>query len=308
MTAPARGGLAAAAVLLGLLLSACQTLPPPRQAAIEPATEIQVPFVPQEAYQCGPAALAMLLQWNHLPGDRDELVKEVWLPKRQGSLGIELMAAGRARGLLAYPVETPQALFAELQAGHPVLILQNLFLPQWPVWHYAVVIGYREDGDELILHSGTDRATTSHWNRFIRTWARAHYWGFVLLPAGQLPASVEPEPLLRALAPMKKNALPHWRDAVKRFPDNGRLRFGYANALWHAGDKQAALRNYESAARLTPGLADVWNNLAYARRDQGDQHGAVSAVCRARTLAPRDANIADSVSQITGGAGCPTSP
>lgn len=306
MRSLARGGLAAAAVALSLLLGACQSFPPPDRANARPATRIDVPFVPQKAYQCGPAALAMMLRWNHLPGDPDELVKEVWLPKRKGSLGIELMAAGRARGLLAYPINNPWDLFRELQAGHPVLIMQNLFLSIWPDWHYAVVIGYEDGGNKMILHSGTDRATTSYWNRFIRTWGRAHYWGFVLLPPGELPASARPKPLLEALAPMKNNALPFWRDAVKRFPDNGRLRFGEANALWSAGDKKRALAGFEKAVKLTPDLTAAWNNLAYARQAAGDHRGAIEAVCQARKLAPDDDNVANSVRDITGGAGCPT--
>ncbi len=299
-----RGGRPVAALLLGLLLAACQTVPPPQEAEHPPQEYLDVPFIAQDAYQCGPAALGMMLQWNRLPGDKEALVDEVWLPDRKGALGIELKAAGRARGLLAYPVQSPDALFAEVQAGHPVLVLQNLALPQWPMWHYAVVIGYRDGGERIVLHSGTKEATTSHWNRFLRTWARAEYWGFVLLPAGELPASVEPEPLLRALAPMQKDTLAHWQAAVARFPDNGRLRFGLANALWAAEQRDAARDAYEQTVTLAPELAPAWNNLAYARRDAGDRGGARQAVCRARALAPDSDNVADSVAEITGGEGC----
>jgi len=302
------GGRAAAtlflAPLLALMLSACQTLPPPQRADSPPRQTLDVPFIAQDAYQCGPAALGMMLQWNGLPGDKEELVHEVWLPERQGALGIELKAAGRARGLLPYPVETPDALFSEIQAGHPVLVLQNLALKRWPVWHFAVVIGYRDNGERIILHSGTDEATSSHWNRFVRTWARADYWGFVLLPPGELPARVEPEPLLRALAPMQIDALPHWRAAVARFPDNGRLRFGLANALWAAQRQQEALDAYQRTVALAPDLAPAWNNLAYALRRAGDDRGAREAVCRASELAPDSDNIKDSVADITDGNGC----
>tara|TARA_R110001606_G_scaffold83958_3_gene191284 strand:+ start:34182 stop:35141 length:960 start_codon:yes stop_codon:yes gene_type:complete len=307
MSCTFRGGRLAAAftVFTCVLLGACQTIPPPERAGARPHTLLDVPFVAQREYQCGPAALAMMLQWNHLPGDADQLVDEVWLPERHGSLGIELMAAGRARGLLAYPIQTPDGLIREVQAGHPVLILQNLALPQWPMWHYAVVIGYDQAGHRVILHSGTDEATPSHWNRFLRTWARAGYWGFVLLPPGQLPDSVEPEPLLKALAPLNRDALPHWRAAVARFPDNGRLRFGYANALWQAGQRDAGLEAFEQAVDQAPDLAPAWNNLAYARADHGDQDGARAAVCQAHTLAPESDNITASVDELTGGHGCP---
>lgn len=292
------------APLLALMLSACQTLPPPQRAETPPQLRLDVPFIAQDAYQCGPAALGMMLQWNGLPGDKEALVHEVWLPERQGALGIELKAAGRARGLLPYPVENPESLFSEIQAGHPVLVLQNLALKHWPVWHFAVVIGYRDDGERIVLHSGTDQATTSHWNRFVRTWARADYWGFVLLPPGELPARVEAEPLLQALAPMRTGALPHWQAAVARFPDNGRLRFGLANALWAADRREEALAAYERTVALAPELAPAWNNLAYARRDAGDDPGARQAVCRARELAPDSDNVRDSVAEITGGDGC----
>ena len=270
MIACPRGGRPAAALLFLLLLTACQTVPPPERADARPQQRLDVPFIPQEAYQCGPAALGMMLQWNGLPGDKTELVDEVWLPERQGALGIELVAAGRARGLLAYPINTPTALIQEVQAGHPVLVLQNLALPQWPLWHYAVVIGYRDGGERIILHSGTDQATESRWNRFLRTWARGRYWGFVLLPPGDLPDSVQPEPLLQALAPMQTGALPYWEAAVARAPD----------------------------------LAPAWNNLAYALRDSGQPDQAREAVCRARQLAPEDDNVADSVAEITDGRGC----
>tara|TARA_R100000049_G_scaffold2061_1_gene4694 strand:- start:573 stop:1007 length:435 start_codon:yes stop_codon:yes gene_type:complete len=94
MIACPRGGRPAAALLFLLLLTACQTVPPPERADARPQQRLDVPFIPQEAYQCGPAALGMMLQWNGLPGDKTELVDEVWLPERQGALGIELVAAG----------------------------------------------------------------------------------------------------------------------------------------------------------------------------------------------------------------------
>lgn len=97
----------------------------------------------------------------------------------------------------------------------------------------------------------------------------------------------------------------HWQTAASRFADDGKLHFAYANALWQAGRKAEALNAFEKTVTLTPSLAPAWNNLAYARLDQGDGDAAREAVCRAHTLAPDDANIDDSVVEITDGAGCP---
>jgi tetratricopeptide (TPR) repeat protein len=230
-------------------------------------------------------------------------VDEVWLPERKGSLGIELRAAARSRGLMAYPVESADHLFQELQANRPVLVMQNLALPNWPKWHFAVVTGYRNQGDTVVLHSGTTQSDTSHWNRFIRTWARADQWGFTLVAPGQLPASAEPDALLRAISALP-NSIDFWPAAVEAFPQNGPLWFGYGNALW-AQNKQAQARAaFEKAVHNEPELAAAWNNLAYAQLAMGEKQEASKSLCQALALAPDDPEIQASAREI-GNQPCP---
>ena len=298
---------AAAATLLLILialLSACQSVPPPQSAQVAQHEQVVVPFVPQEAYQCGPAALAMMLQWAGKPVSADALVDEVWLPERKGSLGIELMAAARSRGLLAYPVNDAKHLYQELQAGRPALVMQNLALPSRPKWHYAVVTGYHDEGKTVVMHSGTTQSKTTHWNRFIRTWARAEQWGFTLIAPGELPSSAEPQPLFRAIS-ATPNAMDYWPQAVKAFPDSGELWFGYGNALWQDGDKPAALEAFEHAVKAAPEMAAAWNNLAFAQHQQGDSNAARRSLCKAMNLAPDDENILDTANTL--GYSCPGS-
>src|SRR4051812_47501607 len=45
-----------------------------------------VPFFPQDDYQCGPAALATALAYSGVNITPDPLVKQVFLPSRNGSL------------------------------------------------------------------------------------------------------------------------------------------------------------------------------------------------------------------------------
>ena len=292
--------LACLVSLLALLsLSGCQSFPPPQSAQVETEQQLVVPFVPQEKYQCGPAALAMMLQWAGKPVSANSLIDEVWLPEREGSLGIELRAAARSRGLMAYPVENSEALFRELQAGRPVLVLQNLALRRWPQWHFAVVTGYQDEGNTMVLHSGTDAGKTTHWNRFIRTWARADQWGFTLVEPGQLPASADPESLFRAVSALP-NAEAFWPAAVEAFPNSGKLWFGHGNSLWSQGQQQPALDAFQRATRQAPDFAAAWNNLAYAQQALGDEEGARDSICRAHALAPHDKAIRDSVMELTG--------
>ncbi|MFZ3159744.1 MAG: PA2778 family cysteine peptidase, partial [Rhodoferax sp.] len=103
----------------------------------------QVPFFPQEAFECGPAALAMVAHAAGVRVSPETLVDQVYLPGRQGSLQPEMLAAARRQGLLAYPLKPRiEAVLREVAAGKPVLVFQNLAFSIYPVWHYAVVMGF----------------------------------------------------------------------------------------------------------------------------------------------------------------------
>ena len=69
----------------------------PRQVELK-----ATPFIAQERYQCGPAALAMSLRAAGFAIDADALVPQVYLPQREGSLQVEMLAAGRRNGALQH--------------------------------------------------------------------------------------------------------------------------------------------------------------------------------------------------------------
>ena len=148
-------------VVLVLLAGGCANHHPGIEAYLNdtdiPSTlELRdTPFFPQEAYQCGPAALATVLVASDIGVTPHELTGKVYLPQRQGSLQLELIAASRRFGRLPYVLdgELP-AILSELSTGRPVLVLQNLGLTSYPVWHYAVVIGFDASRNEIILRSG----------------------------------------------------------------------------------------------------------------------------------------------------------
>ena len=116
-----------------------------------------VPFYPQKAYQCGPAALAMVLEWSGINVDPDTLVPEVFTPSHKGSLQSALIGTARRHSRIAYPISSLSDMLTEVAAGHPVIVLQNLGLSWYPVWHYAVVVGYDLPQGIVILHSGVTR-------------------------------------------------------------------------------------------------------------------------------------------------------
>jgi len=234
-----------------------------------------VPFYPQERYQCGPAALATLLDASGVPVDLDALVEQVYLPARQGSLQAELKAGARRAGRLPLEIAPlPDALAAELAAGRPVLVLQNLGVGWLPRWHYAVVVGLDPAERTVVLRSGTERRRVTPVRVFLNTWARSGYWGFVALRPGELPARADRERFFDAVAAAEEAGQPAlaaagWGAALGRWPDADVALFGLGNSLHALEDFAGAERAFRRLLDRRPRLAAVRNNLAVTLLELG---------------------------------------
>lgn len=285
---------AAALVLAACLLPACATMPASRQAD---ATMPQglgvlrvpgVPFHPQTEFQCGPAALATVLGASGVGVTPDALAPQVYLPGRQGSLQVELVAATRRAGRIPYVVEpTLQALLDELGAGRPVLVLQNLWVRSLPRWHYAVLVGADPDRRRVLLNSGTRRALPTGSRTFLRTWDWAGRWGIVALRPGDLPARAEPGRYLAAVADFEHvagadAALPAYRAAVARWPDDPRAHLALGNQAHARKRPAAAARHYREGLAHAPHDPVLGNNLASVLGELGCRAEAGAALAVAR--------------------------
>jgi hypothetical protein len=289
--------LPGSALLLALaLLSGCaatQTtalLSAPRSDLPRQRELTATPFIAQERYQCGPAALAMSLRAAGFAIDADTLVPQVYLPQREGSLQVEMIAAGRRNGALSMPIPPRiAALVAELAAGHPVLVLQNLSLPIAPKWHYALAIGYDLDRRDIILRSGTIERLVMPMSTFEHTWARSAYWAMVTVPPGSLPATAEEGAVVDALVAFETGSVPgaarsSYALAAQRWPDNLALALGLGNAAYAAGDKAAAAEAFQRAAGRHSDSGAAFNNLAVALMELGQLGAARAAAEKALAL------------------------
>ena len=259
-------------------------------AGIHAAHRIEgVPYFAQEHEQCGPATLAMALGASGIAADPDELRASVYTPGRGGSLAPEMLAAARRRGGLALALDgTLAAVLREVDAGHPVIVLQNLGLWFYPVWHYAVVIGYDLPGDAVILHSGPQRAAPMALELFERTWARSGYWAMVALAPQDLPVTARSADLVEAGAALERVDAHAARTAYEaithRQPDSFGAWIGLGNSAYALGDAAGAGAAFAQATLLQPGSADAWNNLAGARLKEGALGPARAAIARALAL------------------------
>jgi hypothetical protein len=239
-----------------------------------------VPFFPQTPYHCGPAALATVLVHAGFDAMPERLAEQVFLPAREGTLQVEMLAGARRAGALAVvlPGELT-SLLAEIGGGTPLVVLQNLGLSFVPAWHYAVVVGYSLDEREMFLRSGTTRREVMGLPLFERTWARSGHWAFAVTRPGALPATArEADAVDAALGFERTNASPLQRAAVydgllARWPDNLPASIGQGNARAAQGDWSAAATSFERAA-LRHDSAAAWHNLALARAQLGELDAA----------------------------------
>jgi tetratricopeptide (TPR) repeat protein len=248
------------------------------------------PFFPQTQHQCGPAALATALGASGVDITPNALAPQVYLPAREGSLQAELVAAVRRHGRLAYVIEPAIGpLLEELQAGRPVLVLQNLGTRSFPLWHYAVVVGYRPGRDQIVLRSGTTRRKVTPAHRFLRSWQLADFWALVVLRPSQLPATARPDRYLKAVADLESTGQTEaaglaYAEATRRWPNNATAWLGLGNTAFQSGNLKQAEHSYRQSIRAAPGYPAGYNNLAEIQARRGCFDAALETIESALAL------------------------
>lgn len=296
-----KAGLASKrAALLGLfLLAGCASTPPwPDQTQtaelFQPTRQLltDVPFHPQEKYQCGPASLATMLNTQGLSTDPEILKELVYLPGRRGSLQVELVAAARSHNMVAYPLEPDiEALLAEVAAGNPVLVMQNLRFNWWPQWHFAVVMGFDPHHQTLILNTDTRQHYEMPYKVFHATWNRAERWALVILPPDELPATAEALPFLRAAHDLESTghtlaAQRAYETAEQRWPDQPAPIMAQGNLAYDQRKPATATSHFLKVVNRFPDFPEGWNNLAYALSASSCPKQARAALACAAHLNP----------------------
>ncbi len=230
----------------------------------------------------------MVLAWSGSPVPVEALVDEVYLPARGGTLQPALVAAAREHGRVPLTVGDLAGLLAEVGAGRPLLVLQDLGAAFWKRWHYAVVVGYDLEAGTISLHSGQRAADPMDLRLFERSWSRADHWALLVLPPDQLPLRDEERAWLQAVAGLERvrpaAASRGYQAATRRWPGSLPAWLGLGNARYAGGDLAGAEIAFARATALHPDSGAAWNNLAQVRLERGNRAGARTAVDRALAL------------------------
>ncbi|MGP9679470.1 PA2778 family cysteine peptidase [Halomonas sp. AOP27-A1-41] len=280
--------------MLALLLSACARSPillDSTYEALTPQVENRaVPFFAQSEYQCGPATLAMVLNYQGVEVGVDQLIPQVFLPGRDGSVQPEMLSTVRRHQQLAYPIRgTMDALLNHLANGDPVVVMQNLSLPIYPMWHYAVAIGFDLPDETLILRSGERERHTLSFSRFDATWARSGRWGFIVANPGTLPEGISARNALEAISAYEeahgpKEALSSWQALVNRYPTDPLAQFALGNALYADSRPKEAMAAFDAATQHDAHMGAAWLNLGILLLQQDKPDEARNALMQAASI------------------------
>ena len=259
------------------------------------SSQIDVSFLAARSELCASTSIEMVssywqTQTPYTPLlSRSELDERTLIPAKGGTLQIELIAAARAHGMLVYELEpTFDALFAELSAHHPVIVLVNRGYSWYPLWHYAPITGYDAKAQTILIHFGDTPHEAVPIATFGALWQRSGNWGIVLLPPNQLPATATAEKFLLSAYDFEKvgmmdEAIVAYETALTRWSDNIPILFALANAYYNTHQINKAEEVYRYILSIDLQHPYTLNNLADLLCHTGRSEEALQLLKRVTT-------------------------
>ena len=95
------------------------------------------------------------------------------------------------------------------------------------------------------------------WSLFLRTWGRADYWGLVVLPPRDLPASADERSYLKAVLGLEQagqweGAASAYAAALQRWPYSLGAIIGLGNSRYEIGDLVGEEQAFCKATKTHP--------------------------------------------------------
>jgi ABC-type bacteriocin/lantibiotic exporter with double-glycine peptidase domain len=141
---------------------------------------LNVPFYPDEGDQCGPAALASVMEYWGKPERPARLKQEVFKTHLRDLPAVDLKPAAESRGL---SVELADGSLVrvkrELESGHPLIAF---VVSSDGESRYFVITGYDDEQQCIFAHTGKNRDERIAYSEFDEQWRKTDRWALLILP------------------------------------------------------------------------------------------------------------------------------
>lgn len=280
-------------LLLFLVCVSCATRTPVTDKLSQSKTEstqIQnVPVIKQKEHHCGPATLAMVMQYQGKMITAQEAAKGLIHDKLKGSFITEMKARARQEGFMVLEVNDLNKVFTEVKAGHPVIVLQNNGFKFFPKWHFAVLTGMDFQGPDVFLNDGSDKVHEMDMRLFERSFVLGGGRSLVVLSPGKLSATaseldhVEAATMIESLGKIPE-ANKAWVAILAKWPENPVAVIGAGNTYYLQGMKNDARKVLEKG----PETALILYNRAIVQSETGFKKEARESAKKAYKLADKE--------------------
>lgn len=203
----------------------------PSKEVIDRVTLKGIPHVAQLPNYCGPAALSSLFTFWGKSVSQNVIGQKVYDRRYGATNGADLLLFAREEGFSAYTYfSSLQDLKAQLRAGYPVMILQEMSLKD-DRGHFRVVIGYNDQTRSFqVRDTNYSEVRSLSYDEFDETWAPFGRWSLLVCPKEKetgLSAAVKNNPVLHldlGQAYVRRNqtrlARQHFEETLRLEPRN----------------------------------------------------------------------------------------
>ncbi|MCS7163856.1 MAG: C39 family peptidase [Thermodesulfovibrio sp.] len=138
-----------------------------------------VPFFPSNDFQCGPASLAMILNFLGAKITVDEIAKEIYSKEARGTSDFDMILFAQKRGFKVLNYRgSIEDIKEKIKENKPLIVMTDEGYWFYKKYHFMVVLGF--DDKNIIVNSGKKMHEKINIKEFKKKWSKAGYWTLLI--------------------------------------------------------------------------------------------------------------------------------
>ncbi|NWF76675.1 MAG: C39 family peptidase [Nitrospirae bacterium] len=138
-----------------------------------------MPFFPQDAYKCGPASLAGVLNYYGVNESPDDITREIFSKGAKGTLTMDMFLYAENKGMYVKQyIGNIEDIRKNIDSNNPLIVLVDYGIYFYKKNHFMVIIGYNERG--VIVNSGRKKGQFIFYDDFLKIWEKTNFWTLLI--------------------------------------------------------------------------------------------------------------------------------